>query len=85
MSPLAHVMRVLIQGYQFVISPLIGPSCRFAPSCSEYAREAVARHGAFRGAVLALGRIGRCHPWGGSGYDPVPAPPKHRHAEPRTS
>lgn len=62
----------LIRGYQLLISPLLGANCRYHPSCSEYAREAVIRHGALRGGALALRRIGRCHPWGGSGYDPVP-------------
>ncbi len=61
-----------IRFYRYVISPLLGPRCRFAPSCSEYAIEAIQKHGAARGVVLAARRIGRCHPWGGSGYDPVP-------------
>lgn len=58
--------------YRWLISPVIGPRCRFLPTCSEYALEAVATHGALRGGWLALRRIGRCHPWGGDGYDPVP-------------
>lgn len=62
----------LIRLYQLAISPLLGPNCRYAPSCSEYAREAIARFGPLRGGWLALRRLGRCHPWGGSGYDPVP-------------
>ncbi|MEE9251149.1 MAG: membrane protein insertion efficiency factor YidD [Alphaproteobacteria bacterium] len=62
----------LIRGYQLLISPLLGPGCRFAPSCSQYALEAVRRFGAVRGAWLALGRLLRCHPWGGSGFNPVP-------------
>ena len=61
-----------IRVYQYVISPLIGPRCRFAPSCSEYAAEALTNHGVLRGGWLAVRRIVRCHPWGGSGYDPVP-------------
>ena len=61
-----------IRVYRYVISPLIGPRCRFAPSCSEYAMEAIQKHGVIRGSALAARRIGRCHPWGGSGYDPVP-------------
>ena len=62
----------LIAVYRFCVSPLLGPSCRFHPSCSWYAREAIERHGALRGLVLALRRIGRCHPWNPGGYDPVP-------------
>lgn len=66
-----------IRVYQYVISPMIGPRCRFAPSCSEYAAEALSNHGVLRGGWLAVRRIVRCHPWGGSGYDPVPeATPK---------
>lgn len=64
----------LIRLYQLCLSPLLGPSCRYLPSCSEYAAEAVRRHGVFRGLALALKRLLRCHPWGGSGYDPVPEP-----------
>lgn len=62
----------LIRGYQFVISPLLTPSCRFYPSCSHYALEAVGRLGAVRGGWLALRRLSRCHPWGAAGVDPVP-------------
>lgn len=58
--------------YQRFISPLIGPSCRFTPTCSQYAVEAICKHGPFKGLYLAIRRILRCHPWGGSGYDPVP-------------
>jgi putative membrane protein insertion efficiency factor len=65
----------LIRIYQWLISPLLPRACRFAPSCSEYAAEAIALHGAIRGGWLALSRLLRCHPWGGEGYDPVP----HRH------
>jgi len=72
-SPLAHVLHGLVRGYQLLIVPILPPACRFAPSCSEYAREAIAVHGAFAGGALATKRILRCHPWGGSGYDPVPA------------
>jgi hypothetical protein len=64
----------VLRGYQLLVSPLLPPACRFLPSCSEYAVEAIERHGARRGAVLALRRLARCHPWGGSGYDPVPGP-----------
>lgn len=62
----------LIRFYQVAISPWTPPSCRFTPTCSSYALEAVSKHGAARGGWLALKRILRCHPWGGSGYDPVP-------------
>ena len=58
--------------YQRCISPLTPPSCRFTPTCSQYAIEALRKHGPFRGLWLALWRLLRCHPWGGSGYDPVP-------------
>ncbi|MDR3328143.1 MAG: membrane protein insertion efficiency factor YidD [Prevotellaceae bacterium] len=61
-----------IRVYQKLVSPMLPPSCRFTPSCSQYAVEAIARHGIFKGGWLAVKRICRCHPWGGSGYDPVP-------------
>jgi uncharacterized protein len=61
-----------IRLYRVLLSPVLGPRCRYLPSCSEYALEALARHGVGRGGWLALRRILRCHPWGGSGYDPVP-------------
>jgi uncharacterized protein len=69
-------LRSLIRSYQLLISPMLGVNCRYLPSCSDYASEAIARHGAWRGTWLALGRLARCHPWGGSGYDPVP-PARH--------
>jgi putative membrane protein insertion efficiency factor len=62
----------IIRLYQWGISPLLGPKCRFTPTCSHYAVEALRRHGLFRGSWLAARRIARCHPWGGSGHDPVP-------------
>lgn len=61
-----------IRGYQYAIRPLLGANCRFYPSCSEYAREAIERHGAARGSLLAAGRIAKCHPFHPGGYDPVP-------------
>ena len=63
---------LLIKLYQWIISPWIGPSCRFTPTCSHYASEALKKHGLFKGLWLSVKRISRCHPWGGSGYDPVP-------------
>ncbi|HNW72228.1 MAG: membrane protein insertion efficiency factor YidD [Bacteroidales bacterium] len=62
----------LIRFYQAALSPYLMPSCRFTPTCSVYGIEAIRKHGPFRGTWLTLKRIGRCHPWGGSGYDPVP-------------
>ncbi|MCH7980965.1 MAG: membrane protein insertion efficiency factor YidD [Proteobacteria bacterium] len=69
---LAWPLLLLVRIYSYVISPLLGVNCRYQPTCSEYAVEALRQHGAFRGTALAAKRIGRCHPWGGSGYDPVP-------------
>lgn len=61
-----------IKFYQYCISPMKPPTCRFTPTCSAYAAEAIMRHGIVRGTYLAVRRLLRCHPWGGSGYDPVP-------------
>jgi putative membrane protein insertion efficiency factor len=69
---LAWPLLALVWLYRFAISPWLGNNCRYDPSCSEYALEALRQHGVFRGTWLAARRIGRCHPWGGSGYDPVP-------------
>ncbi len=69
-----NFLRGLIRIYQWVISPLFPGSCRFEPSCSHYAVEAIDRHGAVRGIWLAACRIARCNPWGGAGLDPVPDP-----------
>lgn len=58
--------------YRMVISPMLPPTCRYTPTCSQYAIDAIKRHGSLKGLYLAVKRILRCHPWGGSGYDPVP-------------
>ena len=68
------VLQGLIRVYQLLLSPLLPPSCRYLPSCSDYAVEAIGRHGAIGGVGLAARRLARCHPWGGCGYDPVPEP-----------
>ena len=78
MTPGARLALVLIRLYQLVLSPFLGGSCRFVPSCSEYAREAVYTHGAVRGMILAIRRVARCHPLAKAGLDPVPAPGKSR-------
>tara|TARA_R110001592_G_scaffold363221_4_gene681823 strand:- start:9745 stop:10005 length:261 start_codon:yes stop_codon:yes gene_type:complete len=65
--------------YQWIISPLLPTSCRYTPTCSQYAIEAFQQHGLFKGWLLAIKRIGRCHPWGGEGYDPVPEKKHHCH------
>lgn len=72
MSPASFLLTLPIRAYRYLVSPILGVNCRFAPSCSEYAIEALAAHGAWRGGWLAARRILRCHPWGGHGYDPVP-------------
>ena len=69
---LAQLLILPIRFYQRCISPLTPPSCRFTPTCSQYAVEALRKYGPFKGSWLALRRLLRCHPWGGSGYDPVP-------------
>lgn len=70
-------LKLLIRCYRYAISPLIGPSCRFYPSCSCYAEEAIGHHGVFAGCYLTIRRLLRCHPWNSGGYDPVP-PTKQR-------
>jgi len=66
------LLLALIRLYRYAVSPLLGPRCRFAPSCSEYAAEAVEKYGAGRGGYLAARRLLRCHPWNPGGFDPVP-------------
>jgi putative membrane protein insertion efficiency factor len=68
----ARALILLVRGYRRGISPFLPPSCRYTPTCSAYAVEALQRHGALRGGWLTLRRLSRCHPWGGHGYDPVP-------------
>jgi putative membrane protein insertion efficiency factor len=70
----AKLLVALIRGYQLTLSPFLGGSCRFLPTCSAYAREAIERHGAWRGSLLAARRLSKCHPLGSSGLDPVPTP-----------
>lgn len=72
MSVVGRSLAVLVVGYRWFVSPVLGTNCRYCPSCSEYAMEALRAHGAGWGAWLVLRRLARCHPWGGSGYDPVP-------------
>ncbi len=87
------ILIFLVKGYRLLISPLLPPSCRFYPTCSEYAIEALGRHGAFKGGWLTLRRLSRCHPFCKGGVDPVPgdAPagadccPTHRATEPPDS
>lgn len=67
-----NVLLLLIRCYRLILSPMLGPKCRFFPSCSEYSQESILRYGAARGVVLAARRIARCHPWHPGGYDPVP-------------
>ena len=71
-GPAAALMRGLIWIYRVTLSAFMGRTCRYLPTCSEYADEAIARHGAWAGGWIALARISRCHPWGADGFDPVP-------------
>ncbi|MDF1871843.1 membrane protein insertion efficiency factor YidD [Vannielia sp.] len=72
MTPLAYIASLPVRAYRLLFSPWVGHSCRFQPTCSAYAMEALEKHGAFKGSWLTLRRIARCHPWGGSGVDNVP-------------
>ena len=65
------LLATMVRAYRRWISPALPPACRFLPSCSEYAEQSLSRHGAWRGSIRAARRLLRCHPWGGSGYDPV--------------
>ncbi|MDR7047584.1 putative membrane protein insertion efficiency factor [Duganella sp. 3397] len=71
---MTRLLRFLLRTYQLTISPLLGPRCRFYPSCSNYALEALQLHGAAKGSLLAAKRVCRCHPWNEGGFDPVPPP-----------
>jgi putative membrane protein insertion efficiency factor len=71
-SDVKALLQAAIRAYRFLLSPMLGSNCRYHPSCSAYALEAIETHGALSGSWLALRRIGRCHPWGGMGHDPVP-------------
>jgi len=73
-SPLARAATGFISGYRLLVSPILPPACRFAPTCSEYAHQAVIEHGAARGLWLAVQRLLRCHPFHPGGYDPPPPP-----------
>lgn len=72
MNPAQHLLIGLIRAYQLLLSPFIGNQCRFTPTCSQFARESVEKHGAIRGSWLAVRRVSRCHPWHPGGHDPVP-------------
>lgn len=74
----ARALGAMIRGYRWLLSPLLGPCCRFHPTCSDYALQALAVHGAWKGCRLALWRLLRCHPFSPGGYDPVPPPAKRR-------
>ena len=69
---LSFLLVIPIKLYQILISPILGPNCRYPPTCSQYSIEAINKHGPFKGTWLAIKRISSCHPWGGSGHDPVP-------------
>jgi putative membrane protein insertion efficiency factor len=72
MSPLARILALPVRAYRLLLSPWVGHGCRYQPTCSAYALEALDSCGGIRGGWLTLRRIARCHPWGGAGYDPVP-------------
>lgn len=75
MTPLAHLLALPVRAYRLILSPWVGHSCRFQPTCSAYALEALARHGGLKGGWFTARRLCRCHPWGGSGIDTVPERP----------
>ncbi len=71
-APFSYLFIGIIKLYQYTVSPLLGPACRFDPSCSQYGIEAFKKHGFLKGFGLTIKRISKCHPWGGHGHDPVP-------------
>ncbi len=71
-NPITYLLKLLVRGYQLIISPNLPNSCRYTPTCSQYTLEALGKYGAIKGTYLGVKRILRCHPWGGHGYDPVP-------------
>ncbi|MEM7074173.1 MAG: membrane protein insertion efficiency factor YidD [Pseudomonadota bacterium] len=75
MTPLASLLSLPVRAYRAVASPWVGHNCRFHPTCSAYALEALERHGGLRGSWLIVRRLARCHPWGSCGHDPVPEKP----------
>jgi putative membrane protein insertion efficiency factor len=81
MSFYERCVRGLLKAYKLTLSPLIGRSCRYFPTCSEYAAEVLIGHGPWRGSWLTAKRLCRCHPWGGAGWDPPP-PPRHKDPKP---
>ncbi|MHB1297413.1 MAG: membrane protein insertion efficiency factor YidD [Gemmatimonadaceae bacterium] len=79
-----HILIFIVRAYQMVLSPLLPAACRYHPTCSHYAIEALEKHGALRGGWLAMKRIARCHPFRPGGFDPVPDPPSSRPSPPPT-
>ncbi|WP_116134306.1 membrane protein insertion efficiency factor YidD [Tropicimonas sp. IMCC34043] len=84
MSPAAWILALPIRGYRLIFSPWVGYNCRYQPTCSAYALQALSTHGAIRGGWMALKRIARCNPWGSCGYDPVPGTDHDHDAPNRT-
>ena len=72
MGPLTYIAYLIVKAYQVVVSPFLGANCRYNPTCSAYALEALKKFGIIKGGLLSLKRVAKCHPWGGSGHDPVP-------------
>ena len=72
MGPLTYIAHLIVKAYQVVVSPLLGANCRYNPTCSAYALEALKKFGIIKGGLLSIKRVAKCHPWGGSGHDPVP-------------